>query len=218
MRTVREIYTAYRIMPSLQMHQLRVAAVAKLIVDNFQQSIDTQVVLLSCLFHDMGNIIKSELSQFPEFSEPEGVEHWQGVKEEFVSKYGENAHDANVAIAREIGVLESVIFEIDSFSFGNLAKIATGNSFELKISKYGDLRTGPYGILSMQERLEEARARYVAQGSDRKHYTKDGFVELSHAAESIETQIFERCRIAPSDINDVTVLPLFKELSEYPVL
>ena len=109
------------------MHQLRVAAVAKLIVDNFQQSIDTQVVLLSCLFHDMGNIIKSELSQFPEFSEPEGVEHWQGVKEEFVSKYGENAHDANVAIAREIGVLESVIFEIDSFSFGNLAKIATGN-------------------------------------------------------------------------------------------
>jgi len=218
MKTVRGLYADYRIMPSLQLHQLRVAAVAKLVADNFQEVIDKNVVLLSCLFHDMGNIIKSDFSQFPEFSEPEGVAYWQGVKEEFIKKYGGNSHDANVAIAREIGLPKSVIDEIDSFSFGNLTVISEGNSMEQKIGKYGDLRTGPHGILSVHERLKEARARYVTQGSDKKHYTKDGFVELSHAAESIETQIFERCRIAPSDINDVTVLPLFKELSEYPVL
>src|SRR3989344_8748672 len=103
MKTPREIYSAYKIMPSLQLHQLRVAAVAKLLCEGCTKPINEHDVILACLFHDMGNIIKSELSYFPDFTEPEGVEYWERVKADFVEAYGTDSHTANIAIAKEIG-------------------------------------------------------------------------------------------------------------------
>ena len=59
-------------------------------------------LIAACLFHDMGNIIKSDLKKFPEFLEPEGLEYWDRVKKEYVEKYGKDEHAATVAIARAI--------------------------------------------------------------------------------------------------------------------
>ncbi len=87
MKTPQEIYTAYEIMPSLQLHQLRVAAVAKLICQNFRQSVNERDVILACLFHDMGNTIKFEPKLMPSVYEPEGVEYWLQIKAEYIKKY-----------------------------------------------------------------------------------------------------------------------------------
>ena len=60
MKTPREIYTAYKIMPNLQLHQLRVAAVGKLICDNFNPpaggTVNERGVILARLFSHMGKI------------------------------------------------------------------------------------------------------------------------------------------------------------------
>ena len=80
MRDVQEIYDAYRIMPSLQLHQLRVGAAGKLIAEHFSDSLDERSVVLACLFHDMGNIIKSDLVTFPDFVEPGGVRLLEAYK------------------------------------------------------------------------------------------------------------------------------------------
>ena len=82
MRIPREVYSEYKIMPTLQLHQLRVAAVARLVCDHLTHPINTRDVILACLFHDMGNIIKSNLNHFPEFCEPEGTAYWEKVKAE----------------------------------------------------------------------------------------------------------------------------------------
>src|ERR1700749_4363638 len=100
MRTPKKIYEEYKIMSNLQLHQLRVASVAKLICGHFNEPINTRAVLLACLFHDMGNILKSNLTTFPEFLEPQGREYWENVKADFVSRYGTNAHEGNVAISK----------------------------------------------------------------------------------------------------------------------
>ena len=82
MRTPREIYAEFKIMPNLQLHQLRVAAVGKLISEHFTVPVNVRDVVLACLFHDMGNILKFDLTQFPEFREPQGILYWEEVKKE----------------------------------------------------------------------------------------------------------------------------------------
>lgn len=215
MRAAGDIYAAYNIMTSLQLHQLRVAAVAKLICDNFEKPVKTNDVVLSCLFHDMGNIIKMDLTSFPEFLEPEGPEYWKNVKEEFIRKYGNNAHGANIAIAREINLPLNVIALIDGISFSNIENIVAGDSLEQKISEYADDRVGPHGVLPLSERLAEARARYIESGKT--YYTKEGFEKLSQFVYMLEKQIFADTRTRPEDINDAVVAPLIEELRNYPV-
>ena len=204
-------------MPNLQLHQLRVAAVAKLICDNFNGPLNANDVIAACLFHDMGNIIKSDLVQFPEFLEPQGRAYWENVKADFVAKYGDNAHDGNIAIAHELELPPQVAGYIDGISFSNIKIIAAGDSFEQKICEYADTRVGPYGILPMQARLGEARARYVAARSGKPYYTQDGFDELLAHAGEIESQIFQKASMTPEDVSDATVAPLLTELSDYPV-
>ncbi len=58
MKNIIQIYSQYKIMPTLQQHQLRVAGVAKQICDSISEPIDKEVVVDVCLVHDMGNIIK----------------------------------------------------------------------------------------------------------------------------------------------------------------
>src|SRR3989344_7901427 len=146
MKTVRELYTKWRIMPSLQLHQLRVAAVVKLIADNFAEPVNKEEVILACLFHDMGNIIKSDLTYFPDFVEPEGAEYWEKVKADFIQKYGTNHHKANIMIAKDIGFPPAAVALVDGVGFSQIAYVVADSSFERKIMQYADIRVGPRGV------------------------------------------------------------------------
>lgn len=222
MRTARDIYAACNIMPSLQLHQLRVAAVAKLICESFDPPAGGPVkindVVLACLFHDMGNIIKSDLTKFPEFRSERGLEYWENEKKEFINRYGNNAHTANVAIAKEIGLRNKVVALIDGVGFSRLADILASDSYGLKIVEYADTRVGPHGVLSIKDRLYEAKNRYDARQKRKSYYdTDENFERLAAVAHKLEEQILAGARIRTEDINDVAVAPLIKELRTYPV-
>ena len=219
MKTPREVYAAYKIMPTLQLHQLRVAAVAQLICSSLNTEINERDVILACLFHDMGNIIKSDFSAFPDFCEPEGVAHWQGLKDEFVTKYGKEAHAANVSIAREIGLPESVAALIDGIKYSEMQTIIAGSSWERKITEYADTRVGPYGVLAQLERISEGKRRYDAGKVDgpRRYYSGSDFQNLLEVAQKLEDQIFSQLSIAPTDINDASIAPFVEKLWEFPV-
>jgi len=218
MKTLQEIYAEYNVMPSLQLHQLRVAAVAKIICDNLGKSLDERTVVLACLFHDMGNIIKADLVYFPEFVEPKGLEYWERIKAEFVAKYGTNHHAANVAIAREIGLPNASITLIDSISFSQLAEVVADDSYERKVMQYADIRVGPHGVLSLKERLLEGKERYRATRTERPYYETDKELEhLARAAEQLEQQVFAKARITPEGITDKAIESIIEELREYPI-
>ncbi len=213
---VREVYAAYRIMPGLQMHQMRVAAVAELVFSHFDQPLRERTIVLACLFHDMGNLIKSDFAQFPEFLEPQGVEYWQGVKDEFIAKYGNKSHEANVKIAQELQLPPPVVALIDGIGFGSMAKTAAADSWEQKIVEYADCRVGPHGVLSLEERLVSTRERYLSRG-DREYYEEAGFIALKKSAHEIEDQLFAHAQIGPSAINDESAAPIIDRLWEYQV-
>jgi HD superfamily phosphodiesterase len=114
MKKITDIYAEYKIMPNLQMHQFRVAAVAFQICDSLDIKIDKESILKTCLLHDMGNIIKFNLSYFPEWNNPEGIEYWQKIKDDYITKYGNNEHHATIKITKDIGVDSYILELIDS--------------------------------------------------------------------------------------------------------
>jgi hypothetical protein len=72
-----DIYKDYQIPDNLQLHQLRVAGVAKLTFDNWlSEKPDINLITSVCLLHDMGNIIKFDFEKFPQLVEGD-IEHWR---------------------------------------------------------------------------------------------------------------------------------------------
>lgn len=218
MRTAQDIYNEYKILPSLQLHQLRVAAVGKTICDASKQSLNAESVILAGLFHDMGNIIKSDLTYFPEFLEPEGFAYWNEVKESFVKKYGVDHHQANTAIAREIGIPAKSVDLIDTIGFSKVTEVVADPSIERKILQYADMRVGPHGILPLRQRLEEGRERYVKTRRPRTyHESGEEFERLSKTATTLEEQLFSDATLTPEDIHDEKIKGMIEELRKLSV-
>lgn len=214
MKTVQQIYTDYKIMSGLQMHQLRVAAVAKVIADSFDGPLDKQSIIFACLFHDMGNIIKSDLGYFPEFLEPQGKEYWQRVKDEYIKKYGEKEHIATEIIAREIGLSAQVLRNIEHVGFSHATENEAGDSFEYKICNYSDMRVNPHGVVSMQERIADGKKRY----GDKNHAITGGrFESLVQSLKNIEQQIFSKCGITPAEITNERIKSSIEELKNLTI-
>jgi len=58
-----KIYEKYKILPALQQHMFRVASVAKMIAEHMVIDVDIDCITKAALLHDMGNILKFNLSQ-----------------------------------------------------------------------------------------------------------------------------------------------------------
>lgn len=210
MRTILEVYKKYKIMPKLQLHQLRVAAVARVMSNAFIPSINEREVTLSCLLHDMGNIIKFDLLIFPDALEPEGLEYWQGVQADFCQKYGNDEHVATTDIARELRVSESILQMIESVGFSKAVSLVTDPSLEKKVCCYADYRVSPSGIVSLEESFIDRAERY--KNNPRKISSKE-FVDQTHNAfRELERQIFFVTSISPEDINESRIADILKKL------
>jgi hypothetical protein len=210
--SISDIYKKYKIMPNLQMHMFRVAAVASLICDNFEGELNKKEIITGALLHDMGNILKFDLSKFPEFTKPEGQEYWESVKREHKNKYGENEHIATNKIVEEIKVSETVVEFINSISFLGAPKSAEENNFNHKIMEYADDRVSPGGVVGLDERLMDLRKRYAYKPGKTEH--RDAFEGAMH---KIEKQIFAKCKIKPEDINDESVKNIIEELKNFEI-
>jgi hypothetical protein len=221
MRSVRDIYRDYKIMPSLAAHQFRVAGVACKIIEEFG-AVDAATpfykneVVSACLLHDMGNILKFDLARFPEFLGSEGLAYWEGVKEEFAAKYGSNEHAATLTIAKEIGVSARTWKYIDAVGFSNAATVARSGSLEKMICCYADQRVSPRGVVSLDERFEDGARRYAGR-VHRITNVEYASVQIAALAE-MEKQIFARTTIAPDAITEAVCEKYFSMFENFAIL
>lgn len=211
-KTLKEIYSAYKIMPPLAMHQMRVAAVAKHVIDNLPIPVDADTIIQAALFHDMGNIIKSNLMLFPEFLEPQGLEYWDTVKEEYIGKYGSDEQSATIAITKEIGLDTRAIELIQNIGFSKMLLIRDSGNFEIKILEYADMRVGPHGIVSITDRIKEGRVRYAGKKNG---FSGSRYTELVSALEQVESDIFSKSKVRPEDITDTSVAEELAQFQKY---
>lgn len=239
-----EIYKKYQIMPQLQEHQLTVAGVAKTILENLvppqpsakgghlllfesepqsrrpQGEGISKDIITACLLHDMGNIIKFDLSKtdklLPGRFTKEDIEFWRKVKEGYIVKYGNDEHHATIKIAKELGVSKRGIELIDCIGFRNGKNNAESENFGKKVCAYSDMRVGPKGIISLEGRLLDLRGRY-----EHKHILMGGNeslrVEFENGLRHIEKQIFEHSNIRPEDITEDNIKQRLGELKQYEI-
>lgn len=221
MRTPVDIYEAYKIPPWLQLHQLRVAAVGKMVCDVTRLPVDTHVVVTTCLLHDMGAIVKFNFDDQEQglgleaLCQPEDIPYWRGVQKEMWKKYGEKEHPATDAIIKELGVSEAVVQTSRGTGFGGMRAALQNNSYEILVAQYADMRVGPFGILSLHDRLSDVRSRYEKRLRDANKY--EAFEENFTLSAEIEQRLFADATLVPEDINDVSAAPIIEELRNYPV-
>lgn len=214
MRKISDIYEEYKIMPNLQMHQLRVASVVSQLCDSLSLEVTKEILIITCLLHDMGNIIKSKLDYFPEFIQPEGLDYWQSVKDEFIQKYGDDEHEATVQIIKELGLPGRVVNLAGENRFSYMCKHSEGEDLMQKLIHYADGRVGPHGILSYDERMNDANKRYKNHKLSVEEKERD---RLVNCGRDIEKYIFSHSNIKPEDINDESVAKIIEELKNFEI-
>ena len=214
MKKIIDIYKECKIMGNLVQHQMRTAAVAMQVCESFDGNIDKENIIKACLLHDMGNIIKFNLTKFPEWNNPEGGDYWETVKKEYISKYGNNEHHASLEIAKEIGLSDRIIDLIECVDSSSVENIKIGSDFGEKICIYADNRVSPHGIVSTEERSIEAKERY----KDHSHtFNEEKRIFFSENINEIEKQIFSHTKIQPEDINDDSIKEYLEKLENIEI-
>ena len=205
-----QIYNKYHLPANLQMHMLRVAACSNLIIDNWTgPDIDKQAIIRVCLLHDMGNIVKipEDFSKDEEFIK---------IRKKYFDKYGTNDHEINLEIGEQEGLSEKELKILDGKRSRKNEETLKSNSYERKICAYCDQRVAPDGVVSIKERLEDAKVRYknkplsVWSNEEKANHLID-------CSLGIEKQIMEHCKLKAEDINDVSIKEYIEKLKEYEI-
>lgn len=217
MRTVTELYQEYRTPPWLQEHQLRVAAVGKMVAA-LHENIDRDAIIVSCLLHDIGAIVKFDFSNTDQlrYLHPKTeIAHWRAVQADFHAKYGDKEHPATDAILKEIGVRKEVQDIVHNTGFDNMSRIIKEGYLSAEIVQYADMRVAPDGITSLFDRLTDVRNRYAERLKVAGRYEQ--FEENFTNADIIERKLFAGKDLLPGDISDETAAPLIEELRAYSI-
>jgi HD domain len=198
--TTSEIYLKYNINKGLQEHMIRVASVAELICTHATTPLDTKNIVTACLLHDLGNLIKAKMDSMPELYEPEGVAYWSVVQSDMKATYGDDEHEATIAMVREINPGEQATFYFNAIGSEAMTRVYENGTLGEKIATYCDMRVGPFGIISLKDRMDDLRARYLIR-------QKPGFAaadidERERRLQEVEAEIFAKNTLSPTDITD----------------
>lgn len=206
---VNEIYIQYNIPSNLQKHMLRVAALSQIIAENWiNGKLDKISIVSACLFHDMANIIKFNFDKPLLFEEEKHrINYWKKIQRGVLQTYGTNIHKATLKICKEIGLSERVQMLINKLKWSNSLSIIKNQDFESAICIYCDMRIGPFGILSLQERLTNLQKRN----------TMFDFDFISSSAASLEKFIQRNISVSTDLITDNQLSKRFNGLMKVSI-
>lgn len=216
MKLISHIYEQYQIMPSLQLHMYRVAAVASLIVDHIEQPLERSHIISACLLHDMANIIKSDLTRFPDFVQPAGIDFWQSVKDDFIKRYGTDEYQATYQILEEIGVSQRTVELIKAMNYLYVINKYPSMDLATKICNYADFRVAPPGITSLEERWQDLVERYQSLNTDPEAQTQQQ--RQKEIRTRIEQDIFTQSTLTPEQITEASAVDAIASLVNFVVV
>ena len=125
-----------------------------------------------------------------------------------------NDHEINLEIGKQEGLIEKELTILDGKRSRKNEETLKSNSYERKICAYCDQRVAPDGVVSIKERLEDAKVRYknkplsVWSNEEKANYLID-------CSLGIEKQIMEHCKLNPEDINDESISKYIEMLKKY---
>jgi len=163
------VYAEYSIPINLQNHMLRVAALGSLICDQLdRQLVDKDLIVKTLLLHDMGNILKYNFSRIDLFDEADrkNIEKYKIVQRDFEARYGSDPDIATLKIIKETSTDKRIENLCEQANWLNLKKYVSTNRWDVKICTYCDMRTGPFGLLTLTERIQDLKLRRPEESED----------------------------------------------------
>ncbi|MBP9816181.1 hypothetical protein KBD09_03015 [Candidatus Woesebacteria bacterium] len=215
---IQDIYDQYTIPPILQKHMYTVAALGTHIASSVKDSslrIEKDVITEALLLHDMGNIVKFDLSR-PGLLKEDELDYWRNIQAQFVEKYGKGDHDATILVLRELGVSNMIIHFMELSKSIEAALSAIERDMNFAIMFYADFRVGPYGILPLDARIDDLLVRY----KDRvEHFwsQEEKAEQMRTTMKKVEAKLQKHCSISVKDIEDADVAFILTALSSYPI-
>lgn len=199
LKNTKEIYTQFEIPINLQEHMYKVTAVAQLILENWKGEFKNKNELLAaCLLHDLGNIIKIAKSDGNPLNQKEDVKKITVNKEKILKKWSADPHIATLKMAERINAPKSIMHILKHRELRDVKNVLKLDDDAITICLYADLRVSPAGIVSLTERFKDAKKRYPN--------IKDWDV-LQEDAKKLESQLFKKIKIKPSQITNKTIKP-----------
>ena len=204
---VRTIYEQYMIPQNLQEHMLRVASLADIILTNWTGlQIDKEAIITTCLFHDIAKPMSFNLAKQAAFGmNSTDILRLKKLQEFLKSEFGEDEHRATVKIYEKLNVRPKVIALIDNLEWSNISKLLKNNDTESLMPIYCDMRIGPNGILSLNDRLYDLKVR-----TNQNDYEKN----VANGTDT-EKMIQQNCAINIDSVNDQQIQKRFETLLNY---
>lgn len=205
---IRDLYLKFEIMPQLETHMLRVGAIGKIVAENWSIPCDTDFMTDLCLVHDLGNIVKFDLSEKfnqNKFGAIENIDKWRAVQKTYIQKYSENAQTATVNILREAKLeqfIDPLIKEEELYFAEATAEELERANLASVILMYADCRVTPSGVCSYRERINDLKARYGGVKTETWYQWTYSF----------ENWVQKNVGIDLNSITEETVKPLFDGL------
>jgi 5'-deoxynucleotidase YfbR-like HD superfamily hydrolase len=211
--TITDLYDRMTILPNIRDHMLRVAGVAALIMDRWAgPGVDRNRVLRVCLTHDLGNIVKCHFDNPQQFKllgdEVYRRDYWKDIQKSYLDRFGRDDEQANQALALEAGMSAPELDLLREMDFRYEPETVASHDYARKIIAYADRRVGPFGVVTLQGRIDDARERYGRN-------TLLDSMEWVTNVFRLEEQIFRFCRLYPDDIHDNSVAPYIEKLRNF---
>lgn len=199
-KNIQKIYDQLPIPKHLQKHMIRVAAVGRFLCTKIPEKVDTEKIEAALLLHDLGNIVKFKFdTPLIKNVDKKETEKWKQLQKETIKKYHWHAGVTTKLMAEELAIDKDIIDLLVYAGWENLQKINKSNDWESKICAYADYRVGPFGVISLQERLEDIHKRYSKYKNENIH--------LKEQYEELERQLFEKINIEPDTITPNSIRP-----------
>jgi len=147
---------------------LRVASLGSLICDRIASTtLHEELVVKTLLLHDMGNILKFDFSRIDLFEEAdrENLKAYKIAQQKFRKQYGLNPDEATLKIINEVTHNQSIVNLCRDSHWENLGQVLKTDNWEAKIACYADMRVGPFGLLTLAERIQDLKKRRPEESS-----------------------------------------------------
>jgi hypothetical protein len=211
-----QIYRELYVPSNLQKHMLWVASIANQILDSWiGPFIDKTRLTRVLLLHDIGNIVKIEVTN--ELADSLGVttDLLANYKETLIQRYGLDDHVISIGLSRQIGLRDDELELMNEKIFIRNEETMLSKNYERKIGAYADQRAAPDGVRPLVDRLMEAKGRYRDKpGSSMNNPKTDLLIDC---AIQIEKQIMVFYSNSLQDINNQSVIPYIENLKEFEI-
>lgn len=167
-RLISSLYRKYGVPQNLEKHMFRVASLAHIVIQNWIGSrVSAHEVILLCLFHDIAKPVRINFNKTNIFiKSPETLKSLRETQQIIIKRYGKEENQVRIKIAKEIGLSKKTIENLKNLEWKNIPNLLNNNQVEPLISIYADMHIGPFGFLTLTERISNLTHRV--------HVTKPG--------------------------------------------